>query len=71
MLFGIASGQRARRANDHLCLVAGISKLQINELKNRGVTTTTALASVPLPLQWKPERGSAQTCERIREQARL
>jgi predicted RecB family nuclease len=60
-----------RRADDHLCLVAGISKLQINELRNRGVTTTTALASVSIPLQWKPERGSAQTYERIREQARL
>jgi predicted RecB family nuclease len=60
-----------RRVDDHLCLVAGISKLQINELKNRGVTTTTALAGLPLPLQWKPERGSAQTYERIREQARL
>jgi predicted RecB family nuclease len=52
-------------------LVAGISKLQINELKSRSVTTTAALASMPLPLQWKPERGSAQTYERIREQARL
>jgi predicted RecB family nuclease len=60
-----------RRVDDHLCLVAGISKLQINELKSRSVTTTAALASMPLPLQWKPERGSAQTYERIREQARL
>jgi predicted RecB family nuclease len=60
-----------RRDDDHLCLVAGISKLQINELKKQGINTTTALASVALPLQWKPERGSAQTYERIREQARL
>jgi uncharacterized protein len=60
-----------RRVDDHLCLVAGISKLQIDELKNRGITTTTALASMPLPLHWKPERGSVQTYERIREQARL
>jgi uncharacterized protein len=62
----------ARRHNDdHLCLVAGISKLQINELKKQGINTTTALAGVALPLQWKPERGSAQTYERVREQARL
>jgi predicted RecB family nuclease len=58
-----------RRVDDHLCLVAGISKLQINELKSRSVTTTAALASMPLPLQWKPERGSPQTYERIREHA--
>jgi uncharacterized protein len=60
-----------RRDDDHLCLVAGISKLQINELKKQGIYTTAALASVTLPLSWKPERGSAQTYERIREQARL
>src|SRR5262249_24677515 len=36
-----------------------------------GISTTTALASVALPLSWKPERGSVQTYERIREQARL
>jgi predicted RecB family nuclease len=60
-----------RRADDDLCLVAGISKLQINELRTRGINTTTALASVALPLSWKPERGSAQTYERVREQARL
>src|SRR5262249_25846054 len=56
---------------DHLCLVARISKLQINELKKQGINTTTALAGLALPLEWKPERGSAQTYERIREQARL
>jgi uncharacterized protein len=29
------------------------------------------LARVPLPLQWKPERGAAPSYERVREQARL
>src|ERR1700674_2771909 len=33
-----------RRDDDHLCLVAGISKLQINELAERGTSTMTALA---------------------------
>jgi predicted RecB family nuclease len=60
-----------RRADDHLCLVAGISKLQINELTGRGVSTTAALASMRLPMTWKPDRGSPQTYERAREQARL
>ena len=60
-----------RHEDDHLCLVAGISKLQINELKRQGVNTTGALAGVPLPLPWKPERGAIQTYERIREQARV
>ena len=28
-----------------------------------------ALAAMPLPVQWKPERGAVQTYERLREQA--
>ena len=62
---------KRRRDDDHLCLVAGISKLQINELKQRGVTTVRDLADMPLPLDWKPDRGAAETYGRIREQARV
>jgi predicted RecB family nuclease len=59
------------RADDHLSLVAGISKSQIGELGRHAVTTTAGLAAVPLPLPWKPDRGAAQSYERIREQARI
>ncbi len=60
-----------RRADDHLSLVAGISKSQINELAERGVHTTALLASMPLPLQWKPERGATESYAKVREQARV
>lgn len=60
-----------RRADDHLSLVAGISKLQITELQARGITTVQALAGMPLPLDWKPTRGAADAYVRIREQARI
>jgi len=63
--------EQKRRADDHLCLVARISKLQIGELKRHDVTTTADLASVPLPLPWKPDRGAVQSYEKIREQARI
>jgi uncharacterized protein len=66
----VACDQR-RRDDDHLSLVANITKIQINELRRRGVTTVKALASLPLPLEWKPERGSAQAHTKSREQARL
>ena len=66
-----ATCDKRRRDDDHLSLVAGISKLQINELKSRGIATTQSLAGLPLPLRWKPERGSAETYTRIREQARI
>jgi predicted RecB family nuclease len=60
-----------RRDDDHLCLVAGITKIQTNELRAHEVSTLAALAKVPLPLTWKPERGSGVSYERIREQARI
>ena len=62
---------KRRRDDDHLCLVAGISKLQINELKAHGIATVQALAGMPLPLAWKPDRGSADSFIRVREQARI
>jgi uncharacterized protein len=60
-----------RRADDHLSLVAGISKAQITELKTHGVGTTTGLAALPLPMPWKPERGAVESYKKVREQARL
>lgn len=62
---------KKRRQDDHLSLVAGISRLQRRELEGREVPTLTALASTPLPLPFKPSRGAAETYVRIREQARL
>jgi predicted RecB family nuclease len=63
--------EEKRRGDDHLCLVAGISKSQIGELKRHGITTTANLAAVPLPLPWKPDRGAVQSYEKIHEQARI
>ena len=60
-----------RRVDDHLSLVAGITKVQIAELNRHQVMTTGALAELPLPLSWKPERGATNSYARIREQARL
>jgi uncharacterized protein len=52
-------------------LVAGISKLQIKELQAHGVERLAALARQPLPLEWKPDRGSVEGYVRLREQARV
>jgi uncharacterized protein len=60
-----------RRKDDHLSLVAGATKVQIEELRRQGIDTLVALAAMPLPLAWKPSRGAARSYERIREQARL
>lgn len=60
-----------RRDDDHLSLVAGITKVQIAELNRHEVLTTTSLAQMPVPLAWRPDRGAVASYERIREQARL
>ena len=60
-----------RRGDDHLSLVAGISGLQIDELRQRGIDTTAGLAAEPLPLSWRPSRGAVTSYERVREQARV
>jgi uncharacterized protein len=62
---------RRRRADDHLSLVAGISNLQIQELRGRRVDTLAALAELPLPLAFRPGRGAPETYGRAREQARI
>jgi predicted RecB family nuclease len=63
--------EHRRREDDHLSLVAGISKSQIDELGEHGIASVAALAEMPLPLLWKPQRGSAAALARVREQARL
>lgn len=63
--------EQRRRDDDHLSLVAGISKNQMVELTSREVKTTALLAGMPIPLGWKPERGAAASYVRVREQARV
>ncbi|MHB1344052.1 MAG: TM0106 family RecB-like putative nuclease [Thermoleophilia bacterium] len=60
------------RADDHLYLVAGISKLQRRELEEGwGVGTLAGLALLPLPLTHRPARGAPERYIRVREQARV
>ena len=62
---------KQRRDDDHLSLVAGLTKLQAAELEAQGVATLADLAQLPLPFRWQPQRGSISSYERLREQARL
>jgi predicted RecB family nuclease len=60
-----------RRTDDHLSLVAGISRLQQKQLNVWDVNTVTSLAVFPLPLKERPKHGAAGSYVRIREQARV
>src|SRR5262249_28413623 len=53
-----------RHDADHLSLVAGITRLQRRELRDRDVATLAELARLPLPLPWKPKRGSVEALTR-------
>ncbi|GAB1582917.1 TM0106 family RecB-like putative nuclease [Phyllobacterium phragmitis] len=59
------------RQDDHLCLVSGVSKNQISELRANEIHTVAALASMPVPLAWQPNRGAPLSYEKAREQARI
>jgi len=63
--------QQRRRADDHLCLVAGISKNQITELQDNGYRSTQALADMPLPLPFMPKRGAPASFEGVKAQAAI
>jgi len=59
------------RQDDHLSLVAGISRLQRKQLHAWNTTTVEQLAMLPLPIGERPEHGSKEGYARVREQARV
>ncbi len=62
---------KRRRDDDHLSLIAGISRSQRSEVESWGIDTMEALANLTLPLEHKPSRGMKVSYEKIREQARV
>ena len=60
-----------RHDDDHLSLVAGISKMQIAELQEHQVGSLEAIATTEMPLDPAPERGAPETYERVHHQARV
>ena len=60
-----------RRADDHLCYVAGLGRVHQIELTNQGHATLAAAATMPVPVTFKPARGSSETYTRLGHQARV
>lgn len=60
-----------RRNDDHLCLVAGISKNQIKELGSHNINTTKEFASWQLPEGFRPEKGSVSSFKKVLAQASI
>jgi predicted RecB family nuclease len=60
-----------RRADDHLSLVAGITKLQRKQLVEWQFDNASKLAEMAIPLKEKPLHGSRDGMKRVREQARV
>ena len=60
-----------RREDDHLSLVAGISRMQRSELAEWGIETLTQLAEATLPEGKRPKRGTRQGLEKVQDQARV
>ena len=62
---------RKRHDDDHLSLVAGITRTQRSQLAERGVETLADLAALDLPLHPPLDGVSEAAFTRIREQARI
>jgi uncharacterized protein len=62
---------KRRRDDDHLSLVAGISRRQRTALATREIDTVVRLAGAPLPFSPPLDGTSAASIERVREQARV
>jgi predicted RecB family nuclease len=62
--------RRQREVDDHLSLVAGISRRQRRVLESQAVATLTSLARLPSPMPFTVKRG-CEGYERIQQQARL
>ena len=60
-----------RRGDDHLSLVAGMRRLQTKQLEAWHTPTVAKLAVLPIPLKQRPEHGSREAIEHVREQARV
>lgn len=60
-----------RRKDDHLSFIAGMGNSQIKEVKQQGITTLDAMSKIPLPIPFKPNKGSKETFAKLREQARV
>jgi predicted RecB family nuclease len=60
-----------RRDDDHLSFIAGMGSSQIREVRNWEVETLAAMATVNLTDHPKPKRGSIETFQRLKEQARV
>jgi predicted RecB family nuclease len=60
-----------RSDDDHLSLVAGISKLQRTELSEWGIETLTQLGEATLEPEKRPKRGTRQGLEKVQDQARV
>lgn len=60
-----------RREDDHLSLVAGISRMQRSELRDWGIETLTQLGETPLYDTRRPKRGTKAGLTKVQDQARV
>lgn len=61
---------KKRRKDDHLCLVANISKSQITELQENGIGTRHSLGGLS-SIPFNPRKGSLLSLEKVRAQAAI
>ena len=62
---------KIRRDDDHLGFIAGMGSRQIKEVRKNNINTLDSMSSLPDPIPFRPSKGSVETYEKLREQARV
>lgn len=62
---------KKRRQDDHLGFIAGMGTAQIKEMRCHEVNTLKTMAEWTMPDDFKPNKGAAETYQKLREQARV
>ena len=63
--------QKKRRHDDHISIVANITKNQKKELTQLGFGTITSLAAGEIPQAWRPKSGAKEGYFKTQEQAQI
>jgi uncharacterized protein len=62
---------KQRRQDDHLGFVAGMGTAQIKEMRSNNINTLEAFAKWKMPTNFSPNKGAAETYQKLNDQARV
>lgn len=62
---------KQRRQDDHMGFIAGMGTAQIKEMRSNNINTLEAFAKWDMPTNFSPNKGAAETYQKLNDQARV